>query len=441
MKLVSPGATVTVLCLWGAIGLLASPLSAGDSGEQKPLAQTYTITQLDTGANVASSAQLISDNGVVAGNLQDGSDFSFVWSAQTGFVVLTLVTGVSVNGIATGAADTPGGELLGFIWTPAEGLVTIGDLGGGHTIPADVTSSGLVVGSSSIPGGPEHAFMWTRAGGIVDLDPTGLVDSTGRFATEDGSLIIGSIFAETGWRIFAWTKTAGLADIGTISPDTVREDLLPEHMNGHGELTGTVLRTDDTGDFTQGTFFWSQENGLEDIGSLGGDEIRPTAINDAGTIVGFGTTASGETHGFVWSKANGLVDIGTLGGDFSWASHLNSSGLVTGYSKTPSGDDHAIAWTEDGGLIDLGTLGGINSRGDFVTETGAIIGESGTKGHRRHAFIWTADVGMVEMPSLGRFEAVDVASSNGLFAGFTVDKKTNALHAVLWAPSPASSQR
>ena len=129
MKFISPGATVTVLCLWGAIGLLASP-------------QTYTITQLDTGANVASSAQLISDNGVVAGNLQDGSAFSFVWSAQTGFVVLTLggteslVTGVSVNGIATGAADTPGGELLGFIWTPAEGLVTIGDLGGGHTIPA-----------------------------------------------------------------------------------------------------------------------------------------------------------------------------------------------------------------------------------------------------------------------------------------------------------------
>ncbi len=319
MKLVSSGATVTVLCLWGAIGLLASPLSAGDSGQKKPPAeQAYTITQLDTGANVASSAQLISDNGVVAGNLQEGSRFSFVWSAQTGFVVLTLggtqslVTGVSVNGIVTGAADTPGGEVLGVIWTPAEGLVTIGDLGGGLTIPQGVTSSGLVIGDSSIPGGPEHAFMWTRAGGIVDLDPTGLIDSTGRFATEDGSLIIGSIFAETGWRIFAWTETTGLTDIGSLG-----RDMLPEYMNRQGALTGTVLRMDDTGDFTEGTFFWSPENGLEDIGSLGGDEIRPTAINDAGTIVGFGTTASGETHGFVWSKANGLVDIGTLGSDFS----------------------------------------------------------------------------------------------------------------------------
>jgi probable HAF family extracellular repeat protein len=154
----------------------------------------------------------------------------------------------------------------------AEGLVTIGDLGGGHTIPADVTSSGLVVGSSSIPGGPEHAFMWTRAGGIVDLDPTGLVDSTGRFATEDGSLIIGSIFAETGWRIFAWTETTGLSDIGSLG-----RDMLPDYMNRQGALTGTVQREDGT----EGTFFWSQTNGLEDIGSLGGDEIRPTAINDA----------------------------------------------------------------------------------------------------------------------------------------------------------------
>ena len=48
---------------------------------------------------------------------------------------------------------------------------------------------------------------------------------------------------------------------------------------------------------------------------------------------------------------------------------------------------------------------------------------SRTKGHRRYVFIWTANVGTVEMPSLGRFEAVDVASSNGLFAGFTIDTR------------------
>ena len=91
--------------------------AAGDSQKKKPPAQdTYTITQLDIGANVASTGQLISDNQVVAGNLQGDSLFAFAWSAQTGFVVLTLggssslVSGISSNGIVSGAADTPGGD-------------------------------------------------------------------------------------------------------------------------------------------------------------------------------------------------------------------------------------------------------------------------------------------------------------------------------------------
>ena len=92
-------------------------------------------------------------------------------------------------------------------------------------------------------------------------------------------------------------------------------------------------------------------------------------------------------------------------------------------------------------MIDLGTLGGSRSRGEFVTEAGAIIGISGVKGHRTHAFVWTEAGGMVEMPSLGRLENVDAASRTGAFTGFTLDKKSNGFHAVLWAPSPASSKR
>ena len=54
---------------------------------------------------------------------------------------------------------------------------------------------------------------------------------------------------------------------------------------------------------------------------------------------------------------------------------------------------------------------------------------------------------MVEMPSLGRLENVDAASRTGAFTGFTLDKrldkrsKNPLFHAVLWAPSPASSKK
>src|SRR5688572_33059262 len=67
---------------------------------------------------------------------------------------------------------------------------------------------------------------------------------------------------------------------------------------------------------------------------------------------------------------------------------------------------------------------------------------SGVKGHRTHALVRTEAGGMVEMPSLARVENVDAASPTAAFTGFTIDKKSNAsLHAVLWAPSPASSKR
>jgi probable HAF family extracellular repeat protein len=216
------------------IGAQRGVTAAGDSQKKPPAQDSYTITQLDIGANVASSGQLISDNQVVAGNLQGDSRFAFAWSAQTGFVVLTLggssslASGMSANGIVSGAADTPDGtEVLGFIWTPANGLVTIGDLGGGYTVPQGVNSSGVVISDATTAEGRDHAFMWTEAGGMVDLDPTGLDDSAARFVTEDGGLIIGSIYPETGQRIFAWTKTTGLVDIGTLG-----RDMLPDYITG-----------------------------------------------------------------------------------------------------------------------------------------------------------------------------------------------------------------
>ena len=135
--------------------------AAGDSQKKKPPAQdTYTITQLDIGENVASSGQLISDNQVVAGNLQDGS-----------LVRLRLERADRLRRPHAGREREPcqrhelerhrhrrrryarGTEVLGFIWTPANGLVTIGDLGGGYTVPQGVNSSGVVIGDSTPPRG------------------------------------------------------------------------------------------------------------------------------------------------------------------------------------------------------------------------------------------------------------------------------------------------
>ena len=42
------------------------------------------------------------------------------------------------------------------------------------------------------------------------------------------------------------------------------------------------------------------------------------------------TTTLGESHAFIWTEELGMVDMGTLGGNFSFASAINNHGLVTG---------------------------------------------------------------------------------------------------------------
>ena len=68
----------------------------------------------------------------------------------------------------------------------------------------------------------------------------------------------------------------------------------------------------------------------------------PTAINDAGTIVGFGTTASGETHGFVWTEAGGLVEMPSLG-RLENVDAASRTGAFTGFTIDKK-SLHAVLW-------------------------------------------------------------------------------------------------
>src|SRR6476620_5804319 len=75
-----------------------------------------------------------------------------------------------------------------------------------------------------------------------------------------------------------------------------------------------------------------------DIGTLGGHDSLPVAVNDRDQIAGT-STLPGESvsHAFFWSARTGMIDIGTLGGTQSQASDLNGKGQVVGTS-TLSGD-------------------------------------------------------------------------------------------------------
>jgi probable HAF family extracellular repeat protein len=60
---------------------------------------------------------------------------------------------------------------------------------------------------------------------------------------------------------------------------------------------------------------WDRENGLQDLGTLGGEDAGAADINERGQVVGTLIKANGHTMAFLWhASAAGVQELGTLGG-------------------------------------------------------------------------------------------------------------------------------
>ena len=141
---------------------------------------------------------------------------------------------------------------------------------------------------------------------------------------------------------------------------------------------------------------------IESIGSLGGDYIFPTAINNSGEITGYANDINGESRPFLWKNGN-LVDLGANGGYASRGLDINDLGQVTGfYSITPT-QYRGFLWNA-GAKTDLGVLqlpdsdpSQSQSRGVAINRSGVIAGNSdvfipSTGGSVTRAFRWNSGV-------------------------------------------------
>jgi len=52
-----------------------------------------------------------------------------------------------------------------------------------------------------------------------------------------------------------------------------------------------------------------------------------------------------ETHAFLWDEQNGMQDLGTFGGNSAKAYDINDSGQIVGQYRSPSGYFHAFLLT------------------------------------------------------------------------------------------------
>ena len=241
-----------------------------------------------------------------------------------------------------GSSQTPT-EDTGFLWSGGT-LLTLSPLPGAGGSEAYHIGNGEIVGQSyaaNSVGGSSTAVVWyTNNLESGSASPTSLGWLAGDFA----SIAYGS--------------------------------------NDHGAVVGTSYTTGTT----YHGFLW-QNGGMISLGSLGGSQIKPVAINDATQIVGDATTAAGATHAFLWQNG-AMTDLGVLaGGTSSLALTIDSSGLAAGYSTDGSGLDQAVDWS--GGQIERlpNLLTNTESSVNGINDKGWMVGWS-SNGASTNAVLW-----------------------------------------------------
>ena len=307
------------------------------------------------------------------------------------------------NGVLTDLGALPGGGSSAAFWINEKGWIT-GNSENGETDPL-------------IPGLPElRAVLW-KNGEIKDLGTLGGASSFAQAINDRGQI-------------------TGLALNGTPDPYSYY------YLYLYGSSSGTETRG----------FVWDEENGMQDIGTLGGANAFPSVSNNHGQVAGFSDTSFipdpnvglPPFHPFLWEDGKGMKDLGSFGGvQTASVNGLNERGEVVGGLFLP-GDAVINPFLWDGEkLIDLSVPPFVSSgvgEANWINEAGEVVGIaslpapcSDSPQELFHAFLWRKGV-MEDLGGLAGFprSRADFINSRSQVVGGSLPCDFSNVTAFLW---------
>jgi probable HAF family extracellular repeat protein len=190
---------------------------------------------------------------------------------------------------------------------------------------------------------------------------------------------------------FEWNGV--VRDLGAL-PQSDSNCSTPFGINAKGEIVGASEGAEiDPVVGTKGAHAVLWKDGeINDLGSLGGNEVAAFGINNRGQIIGnstntipdpycfFGTV---QNRAFLWEHGQ-MQDLGTLGGNCAGVGGLNEHGQIVGGSTTSAianpvtgfPPQDPFLWESGRGMTDLGTLGGAFGAAQGINNRGEVIGQS-----------------------------------------------------------------